>query len=124
MPNGVSAVRAEIFIRDRFGAAKPLRVVHSIAQTEWVGPFTVQIPTATVEQAIVVFGTYGLTTVTALLITSNQNISITYGAAASNVPVNLDAYGVHCMSGTSVTEITVSNSSGNTALITYFLAGL
>ena len=123
MPNGVSAVKAEISVRDRFGATKPLRVVHSIAQTEWVGPFTTQVATGTTEQALIAVGTQGLTTITALLITSNQNVSVTYGTAASNAPVTLDMNGVHCMSGTSLTEITISNNSGNTALITYFIAG-
>lgn len=123
MPNGVSAVKAEISVKDRYGTTRPLRVVHSIAQTEWVGPFTTEVATAITEQSILALGTQGLTTITALLITSNQNVSVTYGAAASNAPVNLDANGVHCMSGTSITALAISNSSGVTALITYFIAG-
>lgn len=123
MPNGISHVETSLFLRDRFGMTGPLRVQHSIAQTEWVGPFNTQVVTATTEQSLLALGTQGLTTVTALLITSDQNISITYGTASVNVPVDLNANGVHCMSGTSLTAIAVTNNSGNTALITYFIAG-
>ena len=123
MPNGVSAVKAEIALRDRYGTIGPLRVSHNIAQTEWVGPFTTQVTTGTTEQSLLALGTQGLTTITALFLTSDQNISVTYGTAASNAPVDLNANGVHCMSGTSLTAVAISNSSGNTALITYFICG-
>lgn len=120
---GVSSVEARMSLRDRYGKIGPLSVIHSITQTEWVGPFTARVVTGTVEESILAIGTQGLTTITALIITSDQNISITYGTAASNAPVDLNANGVHCMSGTSITALAISNSSGNTALITYFIAG-
>lgn len=110
-------------VTDRNGTIGPLAVLHQLSQTEWVGPFATQVADGAAEQAIIALGTQGLTTVTAVLITSDRNISITYGAAASNVPVNLDANGFHAMSGTSLTAIAISNSSGAAALVTYMLAG-
>ena len=123
---GVSRVEARMSIVDRNGTVSypanvPLR--HQLSQTEWFGPHTVQVADGVSEQSLPALGTGGMTTVTALFITSDTNISITYGASASNAPVPLNANGVHEMSGTSLTAIAVSNSSGATALVTYFLAG-
>lgn len=119
---GISQAEAKLSIRDRFGTY-PLEVVHSLSQTEWFGPYTVQVADAVTEQSLTALGTGGLTTVTALLITSDVNISLTYGTAANNEPIPLNANGFHLMSGTSLTAIAVSNSSGSTANVTYFVAG-
>lgn len=120
---GISRCEAKMSLTDRHGTIGPLAVAQSLSQTEWVGPFTTQVADAVTEQSIIALGTQGLTTITALLITSDRNVSITYGAAGSNAPVNLDANGFHCMSGTSLTAVAVSNSSGAVALVNYFIAG-
>lgn len=120
---GISRVEASMLIADRLGTVGPMRVAHSISQTRWVGPITITVATGTTEQAIVTLGTQGLTTITALWITSDVNISVTYGAAASNVPVALNAGAVHCMSGTSLTALSFTNTSGSLATITYVIAG-
>jgi len=120
---GVSRLEAKMSLTDRHGIIGPLAVVQALSQTEWVGPFTTQVADGVVEQAIIVLGTQGLTTITALLITSDADISVTYGVAANNVPIPLNANGFHCMSDTSVTALSLSNSSGATANVTYFLAG-
>ena len=122
----VSRLEARMKIVDRHGTVRyPVNgsLTHQLSQTEWFGPYTVQVADGVSEQSLTALGTGGLTTVTALLITSDTNIAITYGAAASNVPVDLNANGIHAISGTSLTAIAVSNSSGATALVTYFLAG-
>ena len=123
---GVSRVDARMAITDPHGTVSyppnvPLR--HQLSQTEWFGPHTVQVANGVSEQNLTAFGTGGITTVTAFLITADRNISITYGAAATNVPVDLNANGLHAMSGTSLTAIAVSNSSGAIALVTYMIAG-
>ena len=119
----ISRLKAEMSLVDRHGTIGPLSVLHQLSQTEWFGPHTVQVADGVSEQSLTALGTGGITTVTALFITSDRNIAITYGAAASNVPVDLNANGFHAKSGTSLTAIAVSNSSGATALVTYMLAG-
>jgi hypothetical protein len=119
----VSRLDAKLSFTDRHGTGKPLPILHQLSVTEWFGPHTVQVADGVSEQSLTALGTGGLTTITVLEITSDRNISITYGAAGSNAPVNLDANGVHAMSGTSLTALAVSNSSGATALVTYSLGG-
>lgn len=98
-------------------------VQSSEAVTAWVGPTTVSVPTATSEQSLVVLGTQGLTTITDFFITSDQDISVTYGTAVSNVPVALGANKFHALCGTSLTAISVTNTSGESANVTYFASG-
>ena len=120
---GTSHIEASMSVTDRLGTIGPIRVAHAMSQTRWVGPITVTVVTGTTEQAIITLGTQGLTTITALWVTSDVNISVTYGAAASNVPVSLNAGAVHCMSGTSLTALSFTNNSGSLATITYIAAG-
>ncbi len=120
----ISRLKVEMLLdTDRHGKIGPLALLHSLPATEWVGPLNTQVATGVTEQALVVFGTQGITTVTAYLITTDQNISITYGAAASNVAIPLNANGFHAKSGTSLTEITITNASGSTANLVYLIAG-
>ena len=120
---GTSHVEAAMSIIDRLGVIGPMRIAHAVSQTRWVGPITITVVTGTTEQAIIALGTQGLTTITALWITSDVNISVTYGAAASNVAVPLNAGAVHCMSGTSLTALSFTNNSGSLATISYMIAG-
>src|SRR3990167_416566 len=120
---GTSHVEAAMSIIDRLGVIGPMRIAHAVSQTRWVGPVTITVATGTTEQAIITLGTQGLTTITALWITSDVNISVTYGAAASNVPIALNAGAVHCMSGTSLTALAFTNNSGSLATVSYMAAG-
>ena len=121
--SGVSRVKAEMTISDRFGNVGPFAVEHAMSQTLGVGPFTVQVATGVSEQSIIALGTHGLTTITALMITADQDISVTYGVAANNVPIVLNKNAVHLISGTSLTALSISNSSGVTANCVYMIAG-
>jgi hypothetical protein len=112
-----------MLVKSRHGTVGLPALVSELNIDEWAGPFTVEIPDSTTEQAVAVIDTYGLTTITALLITSNVNVSITYGTAANNEPIALNAGGVHLMSGTSLAALAMSNASGSVATVTYFCAG-
>lgn len=120
---GVVKTEASMLIQSRYGTIGLPPITFQANCDEWSGPFTVEVPDSTTEQAVAVIDTQGLTTITALLITSNVNVSVTYGTAANNEPVALNAGGVHLMSGTSITALAFSNASGSTAAITYHLAG-
>src|SRR3990167_1816154 len=89
------------------GTIGPLRLFRMLTATVWLGPFTIPIVAGFAEQAIVVLGTQGLTTITACLITADANISVTYGVAANNVHIALNANGFHCLAATSLTNITI-----------------
>lgn len=120
---GIARVSAEMVIDGPLGAGKPLEVSAAEAVTNWVGPFSIEIATGVSEQSLIVIGTQGMTTITDFFITADQNISVTYGAAGSNVPVPLNAGGVHVLGKTSLTAISVSNASGSTAKVTYAAGG-
>ena len=120
----VLRIKTEISLNANVGLVGPLKLEKSIAVDEWYGPYTLEVATASVEVATGIFtANIGLTTMTAFAIFSDQTISVTYGLAASNAPVTLTANGFHVMQDTSLTEVTLSNSSGNTANVTIFAAG-
>lgn len=118
---GISKMIAKMLIADQFGN-EALEVEHALSQTIWF-PFNAQVADSVTEQAIIVLGTQGLTTITALILTSDQDISVTYGAAGSNVPIPLSANGLHAMSNTSLTALSISNASGSTANVRGMVAG-
>jgi hypothetical protein len=120
---GVSKCEAGMLVKSRYGTIGPLPITSELQVDEWVGPFATEVTTGTTEEAIIPIGTQGLTTVTACLFTSSHAVSITYGVAANNVPIDLAAGGVHLLSGCALTAISISNASGSTATCTYFLAG-
>ena len=120
----VLRIKTEISLQANVGLVGPLKFEKSIAVDEWYGPYTLEVATASTEVATGIFtANIGLTTMTAFAIFSDQTISVTYGTAASNAPVTLTANGFHVMQDTSLTEVTLSNSSGNTANVTIFCAG-
>lgn len=121
---GVVRMKVEVSLNANVGLVGPLKFEKSIAVDEWYGPYTLEVATASVEVATGIFtANIGLTTMTAFAITSDQTISVTYGTAASNAPVTLTAGGFQAMQDTSLTEVTISNSSGNTANVTVWAAG-
>ena len=77
------------------------------------------IPTATTEQAI----TFppGFTTVTTILISSDQTISYvkTTGQTTTTVTANCP----HLLTGTSLTALLINNASGSTANVKLLLGG-
>lgn len=116
--------KCEVSVTSNVGLVGPMKLEQSLAVDEWYGPYTLEVATSSTEVATGIFtANIGLTTMTAFFITSDQTISVTYGAAASNAPVTLTAGGFHAMQNTSLTEITLSNSSGNTANVTIWAAG-
>jgi hypothetical protein len=121
--SGVARAEAKLTVDSNQGIAGPFSVLCAESVTNWVGPFTIQIATGASEQSVIVIGTQGLTTITDIMITSDTAISVTYGAAASNVPVPLGANKVHLVTGTSLTALSITNASGVTATVTYLVAG-
>lgn len=120
---GVARAEAKLAIDSNQGGVNPFSVLCAESVTNWVGPFTIQIATGVSEQSVIVIGTQGLTTITDVMITSDTNISVTYGAAGSNVPVPLGANKCHLITGTSLTALSITNASGDTATVTYLVAG-
>lgn len=120
---GVARAAAKLSISGPLGDVGLPQLQAAEAVTNWVGPLTVEIATGVSEQSIVVIGTQGLTTITDILITSDQAISVTYGVAGNNVPVPLAANKFHLITGTSLTALSITNASGNTASVTYHVAG-
>ena len=120
---GVSVLRVTMEMRGAPGMQSVLSESHVMAQAEWSGPMTIEIPTGVVKQGLVLFSAGGLSTVSAVMLTSDQPVSITYGVAGNNDPIDLDAGGIHAMSGTNVAAMAVSNNSGVTANLTILVAG-
>lgn len=104
-------------------AVFPFPLDYAAAVTEWFPPYTVVIPTGTAEESIVSLLTQGLTTITTVVITSDQAISVTCGAAGSNVPIPVAAHGFLALAGTSLTALAITNASGVDANVTIGVGG-
>ena|SRR3990167_8724776 len=119
----VVRMKGEISVNSNTGLVGPWKLEKSLAVDEWFGPFTYEVATSTTEQVLGIIATAGLTTITAVAIYTDQNVSVTFGAAASNAPVTLNAGGFIVMQDISTVEISISNSSGNTANISISCGG-
>lgn len=119
---GVVRTKAQMSVQGAVGLGS-FPYDRALGVTKWFGPHNIEIADGVSEQSIVALLTQGLTTITHLAITSDQNISVTFGAAGSNTPTPLNAFGLHLMTGTSLTAVSLSNASGFTAKVTLAVAG-
>src|SRR3990167_2125247 len=119
----VVLMKGEISVNSNTGLVGPWKLEKSLAVDEWFGPFTYEVPTATTEQVLGIIATAGLTTITAFAIYTDQDIGITFGAAASNALVTLNAGGFIVMQDISTIEISITNNSGNTANVSVCESG-
>lgn len=117
---GIARLEAKISTTTPLGLTGPLDLVEQLAVTVDTGPLLVQVLTGVSGQGVRIIGTQGITTVTAALITSDQNISISYNGGTA---ISLVAKGFHMFSNTSITAMSITNSSGNTAAVTMWLVG-
>lgn len=117
---GIARSRVEMSVTGPLGIVGPLTLFPAIAVVEWFGPSTVEVADGVSGQAVAVIDAQGLTTVTALMITSDQDIAVSYGGGTA---IALLAGHVHLLSGTSLTAMAITNASGFTANVTYLLAG-
>lgn len=90
---------------------------------EVFGPHIYEVATGITEQLVPAMVSTGLTTVECLAIVSDQNISVTLGAAGTNDPIQLNANAPLILGGTSLTAVSISNSSGSTALVSCLFGG-
>lgn len=118
---GVVRAEGKLSIAGPDGVAGPPDLVFSLAVTKWFGPSTVTIATGVTAQALIVIGTQGLTTIQALLIKSDQLITVSYN---SGTAFQVSAGGFHLLAGTSLTGVTITNASGSTANVTYIAGGV
>ncbi|SRR6266849_4164577 len=117
---GIARLEAKMSTTTPLGITGPLDIVQALAITIDTGPLLVQVVTGVSGQAVRIIGTQGITTVTGLLITSDQTISVGYNGGTA---ITLIASGFHMFSDTSVTAIAITNASGNTANVTMWLVG-
>ena len=83
-----------------------------------------ELPTGTTDQSLIVIGAAGgIETVTAIAVSADQTISVTLGAAGSNVAFQVSANNPMIVMGTSVTAVSFDNSSGSTANVTVMVGG-
>ena len=92
----------------------------SLACTEALS-FTYQLATATTDQAVPQNFTTGITTATVVAIYSDKTIS--WKQVAADTAGTITAGGMMMLFNTSVTALVLSNASGSTANVTFFLAG-
>jgi len=122
MPAGTFRARVYPSILTPFGTySMPVDFAQTV--DEVFGPHTYEVPNGTTDQSIPGIATAGLTTVQALVIVADQTIAVKLGAAGSNVAVSMSAQAPLCLLGTSLTAVSLSNSSGNTANVTLMVGG-
>ena len=88
------------------------------------GYYEIELLTGTAEEALIIIGaTQGIETVQTIIINSDRNILVTLGAAASNVGIPVDAGGFIAVARTTLTAVSLSNSSGATANVGVYIGG-
>ncbi len=86
-------------------------------------PFTIEVADGASDVSLLTSGAAGLTTIQTLYIVSTEAITLKLGVAGSNVAFALAAKAPLRLCGTSLTALSVSNASGNTARVTCLLGG-
>ena len=122
MAAGIMRVRGTASLQTAHGVY-PLPFDFAASMDEVFPPATIEVADATTDQALIVLGTGGLTTIQGLVIVSNVAISVKLGAAGSNVAVALAAHAPLVLMGISLTAVSLSNAAGETASVTYCVAG-
>ena len=91
----------------------------ALGVTEGFPAYTVQLADGTTDQSIAAL-TAGsaLTTISTVLLMTDQNITVKIGTVGSNQAFALNANGVLVLHGTSITALALSNASGSTANVT------
>jgi len=96
----------------------------ALGVTEGFPSYTVQLADGVTDQSIAALTAgSGITTVTTLLLMTDQNITVKIGTVGSNQAFALNANGVLVLHGTSITALALSNASGSTANVTIGVGG-
>lgn len=93
------------------------------AMDEVFPPVSIEVADGVTDQSLIALGTGGLTTIHGLMIVSTVAISVKLGAAGSNVAIALAANAPLVLMGTSLTAVSLTNASGETAVVTYAVSG-
>ncbi|SRR5258706_2472686 len=117
---GIARLEAKITSTIPSGITGPLSLLQALAVTIDTGPLLVHVLTGVSGQAVRIIGTQGITTVTGVLVTSDQPISVSYNAGTA---ISMTANGFHMFANTSITAMAITNASGNTANVTMWLVG-
>lgn len=117
----IARLEAKMSTTKPLGITGPLDILTALSVTIDTGPMLVQIANGVVAQAVRIFGTQGITTATAVLISSDQTVTVFYNGG--NQALTLTANGFHLLASTSITAMTITNNSGSTANISIWLSG-
>ena len=120
---GTSRVDAIFSVTGSAGMESMFDVIYSQSVTKWTGKRHITLATGITDQSLIDIGSGGITTINTFMIVSDQNISVKFGTAGSNVALTLTALAPMLVSGIALTALSLSNASGNTANIDYALAG-
>lgn len=96
---------------------------YAAAMDELFPPVSIEVVDGATDQALIVLGTGGLTIIQGLFLTSSVAVSVKLGAAGSNVAIALAANAPLLLMGCSLTAVSITNASGETAIITYTCSG-
>lgn len=102
------------------GATMPYVLEYSEACDELVGATVLEIANGVTDESLL---PSGLTTIQTLLVVSTVAITVKLGVAGSNVAFALAARAPLRLCGTSLTAASISNNSGEIALVTRVIAG-
>lgn len=112
---------AEMVSSRRGRTPLPLDVTQNLDEG---GYYEIEVATATTEEALVIISaTQGIETIQTLVVTSDRDILVTLGVAANNVGVPCNAGGFVALARTSLTAVSISNSSGATANVGIYIGG-
>jgi hypothetical protein len=93
------------------------------AMDELFPQVTIELADGVTDQALIVLGTGGVTTIQGLALSSTEAISVKLGSTGGNLAFTLTAGAPLVLMGISLTLVSLSNASGAVALVTYTCGG-
>ena len=122
MAAGIMRTQIRAAVQTQHGSY-PLPIDYAAAMDEVFPPVTIEVADGVADQSLIALGAGGLTTIQGLALVSTVAISVKLGAAGSNVAIALAANAPVVLMGIALAAVSVSNSSGETALVTWMCAG-
>jgi hypothetical protein len=106
-----------------FGLGLGSQFDYAAAMDELFPQATIELADGVTDQALIVLGTGGLTTLHGLYLLSTEAISVKLGTTGGNLAFTLAANAPLLLMGINLTLVSLSNASGATAMVTYSAGG-
>ncbi len=116
----VTRAHVKISTEELLDAYDPLEIVREFDSVVAIGPMQIQVLPGVTGQELRIVGAQGIGNIYTTFIKTDTDITILYSNTA---PVALLSGGFHLLSGTNTPTISITNTTGDIATLTVWLAG-